>query len=136
MVSEPALRDWWNNGVAEISVRTFKSLVKYNLAHRLGVLNASMWRKEMYDMLKRTPSVASGRVGGRMDRHFANINSTLVVYESLRGVALLLELALWKSIISQENAMDNDNISIEKKLHLRINCGADVIIPNVLSFLL
>jgi len=32
--------------------------------------------------------------------------------------------------------MDNDNISIEKKLHLRINCGADVIIPNVLSFLL
>jgi hypothetical protein len=82
-VSEPALRDWWNNGVAEIPVWTFKSLVKYNLAHRLGVLNASMWRKEMYVMLKRTPSVASGRVGGRMDRHFANINSTLVFCWSL-----------------------------------------------------
>ncbi len=134
LMSYSAVLDWWNVGAAEVSLKIFKLLVQHNLAQRLGLLKASKWRKVIYDMLERSPDVA--RLGERLDCHFASINSTLAVYESLRDVAFLLELALWKSTISQQNAMYNDNICIEKKLHHRINCGADVVIPNVLSFLL
>ena len=48
-------------------------------------------------------------------------------YSDLKDAASLLELALWTSKIAQRR--------IVMKAEARDNCGATVIIPNVLSFL-
>lgn len=63
------------------------------------------------------------------------INSMLDNYIELNNSASLLELALWKSnIVEQCSDQISENFSsIRSKA--RYNCGATVIVPNVLSFL-
>ena len=73
-----------------------------------------------------------------MGTYFDTLSSKLAIYESeyhqLQDAAFLLELALWKSKIDESMAMQND--TAHTKWQCRINCGADVIIPNVLPFLI
>ena len=47
-----------------------------------------------------------------------------------KEVTTILELGLWKAQIDQ-----SDDLSQETREECRLNCGAGVIIPNVLSFL-
>ena len=68
----------------------------------------------------------------KMNSYIRSISSKLTVYEKLKDIATLLELALWKS--NSQNLKTKGNLRA-KKLQ-RIMCGADVIIPNVLSFLM
>ncbi|KAL3772501.1 hypothetical protein ACHAWU_000063 [Discostella pseudostelligera] len=70
--------------------------------------------------------------------HFRSIDSKLIVYERLTNVATLLELALWKSMMSRQEfgqVLASDGNLSDARLQHRANCGAPVIIPNVLSFL-
>ena len=79
--------------------------------------------------------------------YFEYVHSMLVNYEheycKLEDAALLLELALWKSKID-ESMQNNDlgqneqmdDITADLRRQCRINCGSDVIIPNVLPFLI
>jgi hypothetical protein len=61
---------------------------------------------------------------------YENFEYRLIVYERLRDVASLLELAVWKAKIR-----DND-VCAEQQAQGRINnCGAEFIIPHVLTFL-
>ena len=63
------------------------------------------------------------------------INSMLDNYIELNNSASLLELALWKSKIAEQcsDQISENFSSIRSKA--RYNCGATVIVPNVLSFL-
>ncbi len=64
--------------------------------------------------------------------------SKISEYEKLKDDATLLELAIWKSKLSEfecELETDSSDISAaSKRQQYRIECGANVIIPNVLSF--
>ena len=69
------------------------------------------------------------------------INSKLATYEQLKDTAFFLELVLWKSEIDAsmptpcktmgQSCNMEDLCAANIKGQYRINCGSDVIIPNV-----
>ena len=137
---EHGLNDWWNHGVAPMSLTTFNLLCQFNIVPRLKMLKAEKWWNNIHDMLERTHAVVSSdwRSGSKLEFHFRRIDRRLAVYENVRDIAYLLELVVWKSSLIQqyESNVIIDNLDGERKLQHRVRCGADVIIPNVLSFLL
>ena len=114
-------RDWWNEGVPKHALRTYCLLTECNLLNRLGRLRVTTWRNHIQTMLKNIPSIPSKQ----LETYVGSIVTKLAVYEQLQRVAPLLELCIWKSKLVAEGAAQH-----------RINCGASIIIPNVLSFLL
>ena len=80
--------------------------------------------------------IASVKQGYKLDIYFDSIHSTLLTYErqyqQLNEAAFLLELALWKSKIDE--SLENDNVDTREGC--RVNCGAVIIIPNVLPYLI
>ena len=57
----------------------------------------------------------------------------------LKDAAFFLELALWKSTIDESSMKSHNSeeggTATDMRAKYRINCGADIIIPNVLPFL-
>jgi len=71
-----------------------------------------------------------------LNTYFASIDSKLAGYEWLQDALSLLELTIWKSKIQELYNPNNDSLGVNTKSECHINCGASVIIPNVLPFLL
>ena len=137
---EHGLNDWRIRGVAHLSLTMFNLLCQYNIDHRLKMLKARKWWNNIHGILESTPDVvgSDGMSGGKLEFHFRQIDRRLAVLETLRDIAYLLELVVWKSslIHQYESNVIIDNLDGEKKMQHRISCGANVIIPHVLSFLL
>ena len=81
---------------------------------------------------------------GRLDRRafLTTIQSKLAEYEAeyhkLKEATTILELALWKNkmnVISQGDEKSNKIADSDYRKHCRINCGADIVIEHVLSYL-
>lgn len=75
----------------------------------------------------------------RVPRHFDDILTWLTLYEreysQLTNAAFLLESALWKNKVAESRLQS----TVEKddwKEHCRLACGASVIIPNILPYLI
>ncbi|KAL3756558.1 hypothetical protein ACHAWU_009952 [Discostella pseudostelligera] len=126
-------RNWWNEGVPKHALRVYCLLAGSNIPKRLAKLRVEKWRIQIETMIKRLPSIPSKD----LESYHESIVSKLAVYERLQKIVPLLELAIWKSKLVEEFPT-NDAILSDKaiRLHHRINCGASVIIPNVVSFLL
>jgi len=62
----------------------------------------------------------------------------LISYEPecrfLTDASSLLELALWKVKVSERG--DTESMSADEKVQCRANCGANIVIPNVLQFIM
>ena len=94
---------------------------------------------DIKNLVERLSSIRVGKFATRS--HFDTIESKLITYEheyhQLKDATCMLELALWKSKIDE--SMQTSNLEPEVvavvRGQCRINCGADVIIPNVLLFL-
>lgn len=86
------------------------------------------------DMLGRISS-KSCTVQGYLDSraYIDSIDSKLAVFEKLEDVIPLLELALWKSKLIEQACPSNGDTTA--KMEHRFTCGANVIIPNVLAFI-
>ena len=126
-VSGESIRYWWKHGVTERSLETYNFLVRCNIPARLLLLGVMRWQATIHEMLRRIPSTFMA-----LDDYFNTIDSTLVAYESLPDALSLLELAIWKSKILEQQKSEKHDMS---KSQCRIECGACVIIPAVLSFL-
>jgi len=124
------LNGWWRSKDEDgnESLLTFRFLVKSNTLERMHTLGVRKWRTTIQDMLESIPFLASQE----LVHHFDKIHSKLVSYEceyrQRKDAISLLELALWKSKI------DQSAVGVKDRYH-RTNCGADVIIPNVLPYL-
>ncbi len=135
---------WWNQGVSEYAFKTYRFLVAYRIPNRCRMLQVRSWRVNIIDMLQEIPSIENDLRAPRyyfekqkiMDTYYSSINSKLTVYEKLTDIATVLELALWKSNIFEQNLRIGSDHHSAKRLELRITSGADIIIPNVLSFLI
>ena len=72
--------------------------------------------------------------------YFESIDSKLKVYEALQDISSLLEMTIWKCknypLCLGHKKKSHKNIAPDVKLQNRFSCGANVTIPNVLSFLL
>ena len=130
---ENVQRDWWNEGVPKHALRVYCLLAESNIPKRLAKLRVEKWRIQIETMIKLLPSIPSTPLEG----YHESIVSKLAVYERLQKIVPLLELAIWKSKLVEEFAANNAILSDKAiRLQHRINCGASVIIPNVVSFLL
>ena len=128
------IKGWWNAEDADNCLFTLYALMKCNIPERLNTIGVRKWRLDIKNMIERFPFLDRDDVDA-VNSHFDIIHSKLVSYErkyiELNEVTPLLELALWKRKIDESaNIGDADT-----RGQCRVNCGADVIIPNVLPFL-
>lgn len=124
-VSETSLQEWWNRGVSYHILETYSFLWRHSIAERFRMLKPLKWRSVIDDMLFTIPTIdfwikygvgSCDRRNNQLDKHYDMIDSKLLVVEKLTDIATLIELALM--------------------VHRLNTCGAAVIIPNVLSFLM
>jgi hypothetical protein len=129
LVLRESLRYWYGDETLKRSLKTFNFLVRCNIPARLEQLLIAS-QTNIHGMIRDIPSVTFVA----LDDYFNTINSELAFYK-LHDAITVLELAIWKSKISEQYGRDMDNVSAMAKLQCRVECGACVIIPNVLSFL-
>ena len=89
------MRGWWNQGVGEISLRTYCFLVQCNILTRFaGLAPVSDWQATIHDMLSIIPTfaVVDHEFDARMwfRRPFDAIDAQLTVYENLLNEAHVL----------------------------------------------
>jgi hypothetical protein len=154
LVSAESMRDWWNQGLHKKSLRTFSFLVRCNITQRLNLLHLRNWQANIHEMLSNIPSITDVDMNAhhpniylrgiptisneRLNAHFDSIDSKISFYEQiLRDAPILLELAIWKSKITEPSVQNNDHSATEMRKRRRIDSVSNVtiIVPNVLSFL-
>jgi hypothetical protein len=143
-VSDASLREWWNNGFHELSLRTYSFLIKDDVPNRLGQIYARALKNNIYALFQRIPLVFSsdGEEDGYDDdddkyEYFKLIDDRITICKYLQDdVVPLLELALWKSEMTEQLKCNLTNEQATKS-QCRENSlmAVTVIIPNVMSFL-
>jgi len=135
-VSSGSMRDWWNHGVHEKCLSTYCLLVHFNIPERLCLVRARMWQTNIHGMLMHIPSICPGLSRNCLDLYFDSIDSKLSIYENLNDAPTLLELAIWKSKITEQTNGNIDLLTDEMKMECRIDSISTVVIivPNVLTF--
>ena len=78
-VSGLSLRDWWDNGISEYSLKTYNFLVRCNVPARLSSLSDKAEHARIRDDLKNISSVPKGDF--HLDNYFKTIGSKLTAYE-------------------------------------------------------
>lgn len=117
---------------------TFNCILQHSLSRRLESLGVTQWKGEILaECIRLSTTYVTEE---RLDMLY----SKLSLYENLKESATLLELALWKAEIDKQpthhgrrlrHKSARADISLEVKKCCHVNCGADIIIPNVLQYL-
>ncbi len=95
----------------------------------MGLVQLRKWHANIHGMLRHIPSISPRG----LDSYFDSINSKLSVYKKLEDPPTLLELAIWKSKITEING--------PLTTKMRMQCHTDsvmmvtIIVPDVISFL-
>jgi hypothetical protein len=96
----------------------------------VGLVRPRKWQATIHDMLRCIPSISPQ---GSLDSYFDFIDSKVSDFENLEDALTLLELAIWKSKLSEINGPLTRG--------MRIQCHTDsvtmvtIIVPNIHSFL-
>ena len=125
------------------STRTemIRFLVQCSFAERIDAIGFRSFRNNMMEIINTTP------MGNSKQNWFSGVKSNLCQYETkfqnLKEATSVLELVLWKNNISEANSSDDVRGSRKRKFdepgsrkQCRVSCGADIIIGNVLPYLL
>ena len=112
-------------------IDTFKCLLQASITKRLYSLDVERFREELlrciYDI----------REGKGKEEDTQALYDRLAAYESMKEGTSILELALWKAKIDEsrsKRARIDGGVSYRDQC--RVNCGADIVIRNVLPYLL
>ena len=109
----------------------------------VSYLHLECWRNEMNTEIDRinqvlptTSSYANDKTGA-IQQWVQTMILRLEQYKTehddlLTEAATILELALWNSKLKDTRNTERDE---QKRVDCRVNCGSDIIIPNVLAFL-
>ena len=126
------------------SIDTFEYLLRLSIAKRLDSLAVRRWREELEHSMNALLKVTRFR-----DRDTQAVYDRLATFESIKEGTSVLELALWKHKMDESTLSSNakstgqsnkrarvdTNIS-DGRQQYRINCGANVVVRNVLPYLL
>ncbi len=112
---------------------TYSFLARRNIPARLGRIKAQTWKDNILNMLQ----LILDNLEEEEDNYVLSIESRLHNYEYLQGVvAPILELAIWKSKISEQS---NGDRRLYERMKSQCRCDSltmvHIIIPNALSFL-
>jgi len=118
---------------------TFVDIVQYllriSITKRLESLAVSRWSDELENSIKSLHNTTHG--AKNRDRDTQAVYDRLETYESIKEGTSIIELVLWKAKIDEgrkKRARVEGGDSYREQCH--INCGADIIIRNVLPYLL
>jgi hypothetical protein len=128
LVTETSLQEWWNGSATRHAASTSVFLTYHCFKQRLAMLQPVRLWLAIDDMLGRIPSEHFW--------YFDSIEKQLTTFEKLEDAIPLLELALWKAKLVEQSYPSNDGEPTTSKMEHRFTCGAEVIIPNVLSFII
>ena len=121
--------DRWKHGTSRRSLQIYNFVDSCHIHPRLLTLDVVQWQVDIIQMLWSIPDDFEA-----LDDHFDTIHATLVVYE-FKAATSLLELVIWKSKIFAQHGPNISNVGGIERSQCRDNCGASVIIPNVLPFM-
>lgn len=119
-----------NSEDPQASLATFRFLVRFNIAERVSSIRVRKWRLEIETLVVAIPSTSLVL----RTSHFDAIHFKLMLFESWQKTPYLLELALWKHKVEEESVAGS-KCTDDKRVQCRIRCGAQFIIPSVLSYL-
>ena len=115
----------------EVLDESFRFLLRTSVAKRLESLNVLQWRYTLENYIDRFDLII-----GTLEEKVQDVYIILRLVEHQKVVASLLELALWKAALAdhvqKKPRLDSD---ISHRMYCRMNCGAEIVIRNVLSFL-
>jgi len=124
-----------------ISTRTSRVLIQCSVSVRIDAIGVRQWREQIKEYIEEAPELEYSR-----SEFITAVEEKLVLYENkyynLKEATSLLELALWKHKMDdhcQASTRRIKRIKIEESAireQCHINCGADVVIEHVLSYLL
>ena len=113
-------------------IETFKYLLRLSITRRLDLLDIAKWRKDLENIINAFPVVEKGR-----DDNAWAVYNKLATYESIKEGTSVLELVLWKAKIDERrNKRARVGGEVDYRDQCRINSGADIVIRNVLPYLL
>jgi hypothetical protein len=112
---------------ATVPIAKFQFLLRASIAKRLESLNVREWS----DMFDRRIAIIHFLPGKLKDRAW-EFYAMLTGLEYQKETTCLLELALWQTALADQKATINDDTY---RTQCRVNCGAEVVIQNVLPFL-
>ena len=113
-------------------IETFRYLLQVSISEKLASLAVERWREELEDSINALPKKAKNR-----DRDTNAVYDRLAAYESIKEGTSVLELALWKAKIDEGcNKKAKVDEDVRCRDQCRISCGADIIISNVLPYLM
>ena len=121
------------------SIETFRYLLRVSISERVDSLDVRKWRLELDKSTNEFPDEVSLREG-----ETRALFDKLALYDSLKEAAPVLELALWKAKIDefvlrgsgQCNKRARIDIDMSQREQCRMSCGADIVVRNVLRYLL
>lgn len=115
----------------------FKSWwLRIGISDRLSLLGEQnpSWQQEIESLISSCPTGASERTKKRRFQLMSTIIHKLTFYETVAQM-WVLDLALWKSKL-QESTGDNQTHKRNYRSLCHYTSGADVIVPNVMEFLM
>ena len=114
-------------------IETFIYLLRASITDRLDILGIRRWRIDLENCIKSLPEEGKNKM-----RETRAVYDRLATYESIKEGTSMLELALWKAKIdkgrNKRARVSGDDVTYKEQC--RINSGADIIIRNVLPYLL
>ena len=122
---------------------TYQFLVKCSFIERINTIGLKQWRDNVINMVMGPKFTMPYDVkeGNWLD----DIRSKLILYEAeyhrLKEATSLLELVLWRNEIGKSKSDDGRKSRKRKfeepdsRSQCRVSCGADIIIRNVLPYL-
>jgi len=120
-----------------ISIKVFKYLLQASISKRLDTLDEKRWSVQIQTSINQLPNTVS-----TCEENTLEIYTKLASYEIAKEGTTLLELALWKAkigeFLSTGQVCHHTNTQVEAEINrhrCHINCGADIVVRNVLHFL-
>ena len=111
---------------------TFKYLLRVSIRKRLDSLAVQSWHVELDGIID-----GMSKVANRRDSDTEAVYNKLATYESMKEGTSVLELALWKAKIDESrNKKARVDGEVSYRDQCRVNNGADIVIRNVLPYLL
>lgn len=131
-----SMNGWWNANRMLFSRKSFQFLLKCNIPERVNAIGVRKWRLDIIALVEKLSTIPRGSDhNAYLDSIYSKVLFYELEYESLKNVTSVLELALWKAKI-KESILLGEDAGAGLKPTCRVNSGADVIIGNVLQYLI
>ena len=130
-------------GQSFVSEATIKFLVKCSITKRVNEIGLRNLRERLFDDIRTIRPMLNGRLDRRafLDTIRSKLTEYEAEYSKLKEATTILELALWKIKMNdhiQGGKRRNKMVKIaeaDRRKQCRISCGADIVIPHVLLYL-